>query len=82
MRGVQFRGLLFYIKDLNLTKIRAHIKYVYVRPQILSLVKREDENTIKVNWRYVGLSTFRLAIRYIILIVKANPNYLVQVHSG
>ena len=51
------------MKDLNLTKIRAHIKYVYVRPQILSLVKREEEKTIRVDWRYVGLTTLRLAIR-------------------
>ena len=63
VRGVQFRGLLFYMKDLNLNKIRAHIKYVYVRPQILSLEKREDDKTIRVDWRYVGLTTLRLAIR-------------------
>ena len=64
VRGVEYRGLLFYIKDLNLTKIRAHIKYVYVRPQILSLEKREDERTIRVDWRYVGLTTLRMAFRY------------------
>ena len=63
VRGVQFRGLLFYIKDLNLNKITAHIKYVYVRPQILSLEKREDDQTIRVDWRYVGLTTLRLAVR-------------------
>ena len=56
---------MFYIKDIHLTKIRAHIKYVYVRPQILSLLKNEKESTIRVDWRYVGLSTLRLVIRFI-----------------
>ena len=64
VRGVQFRGLLLYIKDLHLTKIKAHIKFVYVRPQILSLLKNEKEMTIRVDWKYVGLTTLRLVLRF------------------
>ena len=85
VRGVQYRGLLFYMKDLNLTKIRAHIKYVYVRPQILSLEKREDDRTIRVEWRHVGLTTLRMGLRYNSS-VRRVPGYLkplfAQVHSG
>ena len=65
IRGVKYTGLALYLKDLNLTKIRAHIKFVYVRPKILSLVKHEEDRTIHVDWRHVGVTTLRLVVRYI-----------------
>ena len=65
LKGVHYWGLLLYIKDQHLTKIKAHINYPYVRPQILNLVKLEQEKAIKVDWRYVGLTTLRMLLRYI-----------------
>jgi len=65
IRGQQFKGLIFYIKNMHLLKILAHLKFVYVRPQIVKLTKHSEERRIVVEWRFVGLTMTRMAIRYI-----------------
>ena len=65
IRGQQFKGLIYYIKNIHLLKIMAHIRFVYVRPQIVKLTKIHEDRKIVVDWRFVGLTQFRMAIRYI-----------------
>ena len=65
IRGQHFKGLIFYIKNMHLLKILAHLKFVYVRPQIVKLTKHSEERRIVVEWRFVGLTMTRMAIRYI-----------------
>ena len=64
IRGQTFNGLLIYIKNMHLLKIAAHIKFVYVRPQIVSMKKFEEDKKIVVDWRFVGLTLSRMVIRY------------------
>ena len=65
IRGQQYKGLIYYMKSISLLKILAHIRFVYVRPQIVKLTKYHDERKIVVDWRFVGLTQLRLALRYI-----------------
>ena len=64
IRGQTFNGLLLYIKNMHLLKIAAHIKFVYVRPQIVSMKKFSDERKIVVDWKFVGLTLSRMVVRY------------------
>ena len=50
---------------MHLLKIVGHIKFVYVRPKIISLTKHPEDNTIRVTWKLVGLSITRMVVRYI-----------------
>ena len=65
IRGHKFQGLLLYIKNMHMLKIMAHIKFVYVRPHLVKVVKNSEERTIVVDWKFVGLTMGRLALRYI-----------------
>ena len=65
IRGQKFQGLLLYIKNMHLLKIMAHIKFVYVRPHIVRVVKNSEERTITVDWKFVGLTMGRMVLRYI-----------------
>eukprot|EP00092_Neocalanus_flemingeri_P085956 GFUD01108235.1.p1 GENE.GFUD01108235.1~~GFUD01108235.1.p1 ORF type:complete len:250 (+),score=69.16 GFUD01108235.1:34-783(+) len=64
IRGQTFNGLILYIKNMHLLKIVAHIKFVYVRPHIVSLTKHPEDNTIRVTWKLVGLGVVRMMLRY------------------
>jgi len=65
IRGQSFDGIILYIKNMHILKIVAHIKFAYVRPQILSMTLHTEDNTIKVAWRIVGLGLARMVLRYI-----------------
>ena len=65
IRGQKYKGLIFYIKSVHLLKILAHIKFVYVRPQIVKMTKLHEERKIVVDWKFVGLTQLRMALRYI-----------------
>lgn len=65
IREKRIEGLLNYVKFVNLVRILAHIKFVYVRFQILKLTKHPEDGTIRVRWRIAGLGVMRLALRYI-----------------
>lgn len=53
-----------YIKNMHLLKIVAHMKFIYVRPKILDMTLHDEDNTIRVAWKIVGLGMTRAAIRY------------------
>ena len=62
--GVKVVGLEKYMLLVNVMKLLAHIRFVYVRMTLLSVTKEEEEGIIKVRWRVVGLGTLRLVLRY------------------
>jgi len=65
IRGKRIEGLMNYIKFVNLIRILAHIKFVYVRFHILKLTKHPEDGTIRIRWRIAGMGVMRLALRYI-----------------
>jgi len=64
VRGVQVVGLEKYLVLVNLLRMLAHIRFVYVRMTLLSLSKHPEESTIRVRWRVVGLGLGRMVLRY------------------
>jgi len=64
IRGVRLVGLEKYMLLINMLRLLAHIRFVYVRMSLLSLTKEEEEGVIKVRWRVVGLGFGRMLLRY------------------
>merc|ERR1719508_396671 len=64
IRGAKVVGLDKYMLLVNVLRLLAHIRFVYVRMSLLSLTKEEEEGIIKVRWSVVGLGMGRLVLRY------------------
>jgi len=64
IRGKRFEGLDQYMKIVNLLKLTAHIRFVYVRFHILKMTKHPEDGTIRVRWRIAGLGMVRMLVRY------------------
>jgi len=65
IRGRRYEGLIDYVKFVNVVKFIAHIKFVYVRFEVLDITKHREDNSIGVRWRIAGLGVTRMFIRYI-----------------
>lgn len=65
IRGEKYVGLLQYAKFVNLVKFLAHLKFVYVRFEILDITKHKEDNSIGIRWRIAGLGVTRMILRYI-----------------
>jgi len=64
IRGVKVVGLEKYMLLVNMLRLLAHIRFVYVRMSLLSVNKEKEEGVIKVRWRVVGLGVGRMILRY------------------
>merc|ERR1719481_1911991 len=63
IRGVKFVGLERYKLLVNILRIIAHMRFLYVKMTILSVTK-EKQGTISVRWRVVGLGLMKMLVRY------------------
>lgn len=57
-------GLEKYKILLNIMRMLAHVRFVYVRMTLLSVSKDEENSTVKIRWNIVGLGMVRLVLRY------------------
>ena len=57
-------GLEKYMILINIMRMLAHVRFVYVRMTLLSVSKDEETSTIKIRWNIVGLGMVRLVLRY------------------
>lgn len=65
IRGRRYIGLDKYTKIVNLLKLSAHVRFVYVRFHILKMSKHPEDGTIRVRWRIAGLGMVRMIVRFI-----------------
>merc|ERR1712241_983522 len=64
VRGSRLAGLEKYMILINIMRMLAHVRFVYVRMTLLSVSKDEETSTIKIRWNIVGLGMVRLVLRY------------------
>ena len=57
-------GLEKYKTLVNIMRMVAHIRFLYVKMTILSVSKEEEAATIVIRWRMVGLGMMRMLLRY------------------
>ncbi|XP_076387036.1 uncharacterized protein LOC100879722 [Megachile rotundata] len=56
IKGTTTTGIYEYIKQISILKIIGHIKFAYVKCNILKMTMHPEDSTIKVRWRIEGIS--------------------------
>lgn len=55
-----YRGVTDYAKQLILLRFIGHIKFAYVKLNILKLTMHSDDGTIKIRWRIRGVTGWKV----------------------
>jgi len=64
IRGITTYGLNQYIQQMSLLRFVGHLKFAYVKMDILKLTKHTEDGTIRVRWRIKGVSTLRAMFQF------------------
>ncbi|XP_015431548.1 PREDICTED: uncharacterized protein LOC107187874 [Dufourea novaeangliae] len=56
IRGTVTTGILQYVKQIAFLKIISHLRFAYVKLDILKITMHPEDNSIKVRWRIIGMS--------------------------
>lgn len=57
------RGLYHYVKQVAMLRTIGHIKFAYVKFEILKITMDPDDNTVKIRWRVRGISALKVSSR-------------------
>nr|CAG4649508.1 EOG090X09QP [Scapholeberis mucronata]SVE93744.1 EOG090X09QP [Scapholeberis mucronata] len=64
IRGVRTVGLYNYVKQVALLRCVGHLKFAYVRFEILKITQHPEDGTIKVRWRISGISGLKVLLQF------------------
>lgn len=64
IRGVRTVGLFPYVRQVALLRTVGHLKFAYVKFEILKITKHPEEGCVKVRWRIKGLSGLKAILRF------------------
>lgn len=56
IRGTRTVGLYPYVKQVALLRTVGHIRYAYVKMDVLKITKHPEDSTVKIRWRVRGIS--------------------------
>lgn len=57
-------GLYHYVKQIALLRTVGHLKYAYVKFEILKITKHPEDLTIKMRWRVRGISGLKVMLNF------------------
>ncbi|KOC65962.1 Uncharacterized protein WH47_12761 [Habropoda laboriosa] len=64
IKGTTCVGILNYVKQIMFLKIIGHLKYAYIKLDVLKMTIHPEDNSIKVRWRIVGISGTRIFLTF------------------
>lgn len=64
IRGTRKVGLYHYVKEIALLRTVGHLKFAYVKFDILKITQHPEDSTIKVRWRIRGISAFKVMFNF------------------
>ncbi|XP_017784546.1 PREDICTED: uncharacterized protein C6orf136 homolog [Nicrophorus vespilloides] len=64
IRGTQTVGIFPYVKQMSLLRVLGHLKYAYVKLEIIKITKNPEDSSIKVRWRIRGVSGLKVMILF------------------
>ncbi|XP_071879214.1 uncharacterized protein [Bombus fervidus] len=64
IRGTTSVGIQHYFKQVALLKVIGHLKYAFVKFEVLKMTMHPEDNSIKVRWRIVGISGTRVFLTF------------------
>lgn len=64
IRGVTTTNILGYVRQMAYLKIVGHLKYAYVKFNILKITMHPDEGTVKVRWSISGIKGSKIFLSF------------------
>ncbi|KAK8379991.1 hypothetical protein O3P69_019800 [Scylla paramamosain] len=64
IRGIRTVGLFPYVRQVALLRTVGHLKFAYVKFEILKITKHQEEGCVKVRWRIKGLSGIKAIFKF------------------
>ncbi|KAL1502760.1 hypothetical protein ABEB36_007859 [Hypothenemus hampei] len=64
IRNIRTVGLYNYVKQVALLRTVGHLKFAFVRFEILKITQHPEDGTVRVRWRITGISTLKVIIQF------------------
>ncbi|XP_066149305.1 uncharacterized protein C6orf136 [Euwallacea fornicatus] len=64
IRNVRTEGLINYVRQVALLRTIAHLKFAYVKFDILKITQHPEDGTVRIRWRIVGVSGFKVMVQF------------------
>ena len=71
-----FRGLFNYSKQISLLRAVGHIKFAYVKFDVLKITAHPEDGTVRVRWRIRGVPNYRALMSFLSFISSFNAKQL------
>ncbi|XP_073827060.1 uncharacterized protein C6orf136 [Musca autumnalis] len=62
--GKHTMGLYHYVKQIALLRTVGHLKYAYVKFEVLKITKHPEDFSIKIRWRVRGISGLKVMLNF------------------
>lgn len=69
IRGKRTVGLYDYVKQIALLRTVGHLKFAYVKFEILKITMHPEDDTVKIRWRIRGISGLKV-VRWLFYILR------------
>jgi hypothetical protein len=64
IRGKRTVGLYHYVKQIALLRTVGHLKFAYVKFEILKITMHPEDGTVKIRWRIRGISGLKVLFMF------------------
>lgn len=64
IRGTRSVGLYNYVKQVALLRTFGHLKFAYVKFEILKITVHPEDDTVKIRWRIKGISGLKVILMF------------------
>jgi hypothetical protein len=64
IRGTTTVGLYNYVRQIALLRTVGHLRFAYVKFEVLKITKHPEDSTIKVRWRIRGISALKVMVTF------------------
>lgn len=64
IRGTVTRGLLNYVKQIALLRTVGHLRFAYVKFEVLKMTLHPEDDSVKIRWRIRGISGLKAFILF------------------
>lgn len=60
IRGITTTGLFHYVKQVALLRTVGHLRFAYVKLEVMKITAHPEDSTIKMRWRVRGISGLKI----------------------
>ncbi|XP_025406563.1 uncharacterized protein C6orf136 homolog isoform X3 [Sipha flava] len=64
IRGTKSVGVEYFMSMISILRLMGHLKYAFVKFDILKITKHPEDGTIKIRWRIKGISGMKVFFKF------------------